>query len=169
MECCIFLTGLYTCPGRRRSSTDKYASLLNPNTTGQTPQSTFTSQGSGSRGLSTAAAAGVGSTLGVVLLGGSLATAFYIRGKRRRNFDRLGDGYSGRRFPRKLPPRYELDIKAAREGVASEREARSQEVFEIYQPAMPPSPFEIDGIETRRISVTIEGTPPRHLGFQARY
>ena len=33
----------------------------------------------------------------------------------------------------------------------------------------PPSPLEIDGVERSRISITVHGEQPRHLGFQARY
>ena len=33
----------------------------------------------------------------------------------------------------------------------------------------PPSPLEIDGQERSRISITVHGEAPRHLGFQARY
>jgi uncharacterized surface protein with fasciclin (FAS1) repeats len=36
-------------------------------------------------------------------------------------------------------------------------------------PEKPPSPKEIDGTERSRISISISGEAPRHLGFQARY
>lgn len=36
-------------------------------------------------------------------------------------------------------------------------------------PPKPPSPQEIDGEERSRISISISGERPRHLGFQARY
>lgn len=36
-------------------------------------------------------------------------------------------------------------------------------------PPKPPSPQEIDGNERSRISISISGEAPRHLGFQARY
>jgi uncharacterized surface protein with fasciclin (FAS1) repeats len=39
----------------------------------------------------------------------------------------------------------------------------------IPLPPVPTQPQEIDGIETSRISISIQGEAPRHLGFQARY
>lgn len=65
------------------------------------------------------------------------------------------------------PPTYELDTKSIRGGrnVAT----TTHHVIEVQHPPKPPSPLEIDGTERSRISITITGSPPRHLGFQARY
>ncbi|OAP56428.1 hypothetical protein AYL99_09607 [Fonsecaea erecta] len=140
-------------------------SPLNPNTTGQQPFTTpAPSSSSRSKGLSTAAGAGIGIGIGAIVLGGALITALYIRTKRRRQLIRLAEGNTG-----DPPPRYELDTKALDASGARGMNAPHTQVFEIHAPPKPPSPLEIDGIERSRISVTIEGTPPRHLGFQARY
>ncbi|KIW66132.1 hypothetical protein, variant [Phialophora macrospora] len=139
-------------------------SPLNPNTTGQQPLATPESNKGGSGGLSTAAAAGVGIAVGAIILGGALVVALYIRTKRRRRFAQTAGGQSG-----EPPPRYELDTKGFRESTAEARGAPRSQVYEIHHPPKPPSPLEIDGQERSRISVTIQGTPPRHLGFQARF
>jgi hypothetical protein len=93
--------------------------------------------------------------------------ALCIRTRRNRRFAQLAGGG----HPGDPPPRYELDTKGVREGVAEQGAAPRSHVFEIYHPPKPPTPQEIDGEERRRsrISVTIQGTPPRHLGFQARF
>ncbi len=124
----------------------------------------ISSSGGGSKGLSAAAAAGIGIAIGTIVLGGALVVALYLRTKRRRRLRELSGGHPG-----DPPPRYELDTKAAREGEINLREMPRDQVFEIHHPPKPPSPLEIDGQERSRISVTIQGTPPRHLGFQARY
>ncbi|KIX99739.1 uncharacterized protein Z520_04375 [Fonsecaea multimorphosa CBS 102226] len=140
-------------------------SPLNPNTTGQQPLSTVVpSSSTGSKGLSTAAGAGIGIGIGAIVLGGALIVALYIRTKRRRRLIELAGGNPG-----DPPPRYELDTKALDATGANGREVPRTQVFEIHAPPKPPSPYEIDGNERSRISVTIQGTPPRHLGFQARY
>jgi hypothetical protein len=139
-------------------------SPLNPNTTGQQPLSTPKSNHGGSRGLSTAAAAGIGIAIGAIILGGALVAALYIRTKRRRRFAQLAGGQAG-----DPPPRYELDTKGISDSTADVRGAPRSQVYEIHHPPKPPSPLEIDGHERSRISVTIQGTPPRHLGFQARF
>lgn len=144
-------------------------SPLNPNTTGQRPLSTqVPSSGGGSSGLGTAAAAGIGIAIGAILLGGALVFALYLRAKRRRGISALA-GHPPNDHRGDPPPTYELDTKAQREGIAGVGEAPRTQVFEVYHPPKPPSPHEIDGNEMSRISVTIEGAPPRHLGFQARY
>ncbi|KAJ9610736.1 hypothetical protein H2200_005513 [Cladophialophora chaetospira] len=142
-------------------------SPMNPNTTGQLPLSSPGSHsGSGSKGLSTAAAAGIGIAIGALILGGALGVALYLRIKRRRrnNFSELGGGQT-----RDPPPRYELDTKGITEGAVNARELPRSHTFQIEHPVKPPSPLEIDGQERSRISVTIHGSPPRHLGFQARF
>ncbi|KIW24089.1 uncharacterized protein PV07_09823 [Cladophialophora immunda] len=140
-------------------------SPLNPNTTGQQPLSTAApSSSTGSKGLSTAAGAGIGIGIGAIVLGGALIVALYIRTKRRRHRVELAGGNPG-----DPPPRYELDTKALDATSANSRNVPRTQVFEIHAPSKPPSPLEIDGNERSRISVTIQGTPPRHLGFQARY
>ncbi|EXJ67682.1 uncharacterized protein A1O5_09028 [Cladophialophora psammophila CBS 110553] len=140
-------------------------SPLNPNTTGQQPLSTpASSSDKGSGGLSTAAGAGIGIGIGALVLGGALVVALYIRTRRHRRLTRLASGNTG-----DLPPRYELDTKAFEGRGPGDRNAPRTQVFEIHAPSKPPSPLEIDGNERSRISVTIQGTPPRHLGFQARY
>lgn len=80
------------------------------------------------------------------------------------------------RDPREPPPTYELDTKSAT-GVTERGYGldggggggTTTHVFEVHHPPKPPSPLEIDGTERSRISITIQGSPPRHLGFQARY
>ena len=69
--------------------------------------------------------------------------------------------------PREPPPTYELDTKST--SAADSGNSTRTHVFEIHHPPKPPSPLEIDGKEKSRISITIQGSPPRHLGFQARY
>lgn len=65
------------------------------------------------------------------------------------------------------PPTYELDTKSTRPGRPV---ATTTHVIEVQNnPPKPPSPLEIDGTETSRISISIQGNPPRHLGFQAKY
>ncbi|KAK5035403.1 hypothetical protein LTS07_002840 [Exophiala sideris] len=157
-------------------------SPLNPNTTGKIPTSTpAASSPGGSSGLSAAAGAGIGIAIGALILGGALAAALYIRTKRRGQgsggmFGRRQrlDGESRERVthpsdPDGPPPTYELDAKSIRAGRQGARDATSTHVFEIHHPPKPPSPLEIDGNERSRISITIQGSPPRHLGFQARY
>ncbi|KAH0839137.1 hypothetical protein AYO21_04730 [Fonsecaea monophora] len=140
-------------------------SPLNPNTTGQAPLTTAPpSTKPASKGLSTAAGAGIGIGIGALILGGALIVALYIRTRRRRRLVEMAGGN-----PRDPPPRYELETKALDATSANVRDAPRTQVFEIQAPPKPPSPYEIDGNERSRISVTIQGTPPRHLGFQARY
>lgn len=153
-------------------------SPLNPNTTGQRPSPTPAAFPGGSRGLSPAAGAGIGIAIGAVVLGGGLVVALYIRTKRRAQGGmggrlRLGGG-SGERVlhhsnPDGPPPTYELETKSIRGGREGARDATTTHVFEVHHPPKPPSPLEIDGNERSRISIRIEGSPPRHLGFQARY
>ena len=126
------------------------------------------SSGGTSHSLSGAAAAGIGIALGAIVLGGALIVALYLRGKRRRGITRLA-GRPPRDHRGDPPPTYELDTKAQRNNNSHTGEASKTQVFEIYHPPKPPSPLEIDGHERSRISVTIEGATPRHLGFQARY
>ncbi|KIX03418.1 uncharacterized protein Z518_06970 [Rhinocladiella mackenziei CBS 650.93] len=152
-------------------------SPLNPNTTGARPvQSSPASSSKGSNGLSAAAGAGIGIVIGALVLGGALIVALYIRTKRRRasmpGGQRL-DGESHERVayrsdPNEPPPTYELDTKSIAGGAATGNVPTTR-VYEIHHSPKPPSPLEIDGTERSRISITIEGSPPRHLGFQARY
>ncbi|KAJ9640644.1 hypothetical protein H2204_003273 [Knufia peltigerae] len=162
-------------------------SPLNPNTTGQRPASLPSVSSGGSKGLSAAAGAGIGIAIGAVVLGGTLVIALYIRTKRRRQGQMGGrsrlDGESRERVvyhaqsgdPREPPPTYELDTKSITGG--TERGfgpgggggGTTTHIFEVHHPPKPPSPLEIDGTERSRISITIQGSPPRHLGFQARY
>ncbi|KAI1629219.1 hypothetical protein EDD37DRAFT_644980 [Exophiala viscosa] len=162
-------------------------STLDPNTTGTVPTSTpVPSSSGGSSGLSAAAGAGIGIAIGAVILGGALVAALYLRSKRRGQGGggMMGIGMFGRRQrldgesrervghttdPDGPPPTYELDAKSIRAGRHGGRDASSTHVFEIHHPPKPPSPLEIDGNERSRISITIQGSPPRHLGFQARY
>ncbi|KAK5048651.1 hypothetical protein LTR84_005742 [Exophiala bonariae] len=150
-------------------------SPLDPNNTNARPVITpENSSGSGSKGLSAAAGAGIGIAIGAILLGGALTIALYIRNKRRRRtrgpqgirgvHDRL-DGESQEVID--PPPTYELDTKSIRGGRTVA--ATTHHVIEVHHPPKPPSPLEIDGTERSRISITITGSPPRHLGFQARY
>ena len=155
---------------------------MNPNTTNARPApATPLPSGSGSGGLSAAAGAGIGIAIAAILLGGALVTALYIRTKRRRRtqgqqglrrgHDRLDGGESQERVIDRStmldpPPTYELETKSVngdRNGVTTTR------VLEVHHPPKPPSPLEIDGTERSRISITITGSPPRHLGFQARF
>ncbi|OCT47219.1 beta-Ig-H3/fasciclin [Cladophialophora carrionii] len=117
-----------------------------------------------SGGLSTAAAAGIGIAIGAIILGGALVVALYMRTKRRRRFAEFTGGQTG-----DPPPRYELDAKGFHESATDASEVPRSQVIEIHHPTPPRSPLEIDGHERSRISVTIQGAPPRHLGFQARY
>lgn len=155
---------------------------MNPNTTGQRPASLPSVSSGGSSGLSATAGAGIGIAIGAVVLGGALATALYIRTKRRRRGQmgerQMLDGESRERVvyrsdPSEPPPTYELDTKSIRGGRDSGRNGggggTTTHVFEVHHPPKPPSPLEIDGTERSRISITIQGSPPRHLGFQARY
>ncbi|EXJ82816.1 hypothetical protein A1O3_06631 [Capronia epimyces CBS 606.96] len=151
-------------------------SPLNPNTTDARPSSVPTASSSkDSSGLSAAAGAGIGIGIGALVLGGALVVALYMRIKRRRRDPMAGserlDGESRERVvhrsdPSEPPPTYELDTKSIVEGRPGATRTR---VFEVHHPVKPPSPMEIDGIERSRISITIEGGAPRHLGFQARY
>nr|KAK5435810.1 hypothetical protein LTR18_009812 [Exophiala xenobiotica] len=157
-------------------------SPLNPNTTGQRPTSLPSVSSGGSSGLSAAAGAGIGIAIGAIVLGGALATALYIRTKRRRR-GQMGerhrlDGESRERVVYRSdlnepPPTYELDTKSIRGGREGSGPggggSTTTHVFEVHHPPKPPSPLEIDGTERSRISITIQGSPPRHLGFQARY
>ncbi|EXJ57505.1 hypothetical protein A1O7_07853 [Cladophialophora yegresii CBS 114405] len=139
-------------------------SPLSPNTTGQPPLSTpISNHGGGARGLSTAAAAGIGIAVGAILLGGTLVAALYIRIKRRRRLADLTGGQTG-----DPPPRYELDTKGFDEGAVDAAEVPRSRVIEIHHPPQPPSPLELDGQERSRVGVAAQGTAPRHLGFQAR-
>ncbi|ETI25440.1 hypothetical protein G647_02213 [Cladophialophora carrionii CBS 160.54] len=139
-------------------------SPLSPNTTGQQPLSTPTSNhGGASGGLSTAAAAGIGIAIGATILGGALVVALYMRTRRRRRFAEFTGGQN-----RDPPPRYELDAKGFHESTTDAGEVPRSQVIEIHHPPQPRSPLEIDGHERSRISVTIQGAPPRHLGFQTR-
>ncbi|EXJ87875.1 hypothetical protein A1O1_04802 [Capronia coronata CBS 617.96] len=154
-------------------------SPLNPNTTNSRPFSghisSSPSSDGGSGGLSAAAGAGIGIALGVLILGGALIVVLYIRTKRRRragmgDVQRL-DGESRERVIYHSdadgpPPTYELETKSVVDGG---RGGTRTHVFDLQHPPNPPSPLEIDGIERSRINITIEGSPPRHLGFQARY
>ncbi|KIW18496.1 hypothetical protein PV08_02784 [Exophiala spinifera] len=162
-------------------------SPLNPNTTGQRPASLPSVSSGGSKGLSAAAGAGIGIAIGALVLGGALAIALYLRTKRRRQGQMMGgrrrlNGESQERVyraqsgdPRGPPPTYELDTKSTAErghgpgGGRGGGGGTTTHVFEVHHPPKPPSPLEIDGTERSRISITIQGSPPRHLGFQARY
>ena len=103
---------------------------LNPNTTGSRPIILPPdSPNSGSKGLSSAAAAGIGIAFGVLLLGGGIIVALILRSrKKRRGQLRINDGPPGRRrglfavtrptndtveleYNGAPPPRYELDNK----------------------------------------------------------
>lgn len=145
-------------------------SPLNPNTTGQRPVSSSASSSSkGSSGLSSAAGAGIGIAIGALILGGALVVALCIRTKRRRRLNGLAGGQRLNDDRGDPPPTYELDTKSVRRVARGGGDATRPQVFEIHHPPKPPSPLEIDGKEASRISVTIQGTPPRHLGFQAHY
>ncbi|KEF52441.1 uncharacterized protein A1O9_11682 [Exophiala aquamarina CBS 119918] len=157
-------------------------SPLNPNATNARPAPVPVAPSeSGSKGLSAAAGAGIGIAIAAIVLGGALVIALYLRTKRRRRaqgppglrgiHDRL-DGESQERVLDRStmmdpPPTYELDTKS----INGDRDGRTttHHVLEVHHPPKPPSPLEIDGTERSRISITITGSPPRHVGFQARF
>jgi hypothetical protein len=169
---------LFDCAEKQPADVVVY-SPLNPNTTNSRPSAVpQSSSGGGSSGLSAAAGAGIGIGIGALVLGGALVTALFIRNKRRR----LGGMGGGQRLhggsgeqvryrsdSNEPPPTYELDTKAVSRGRDGSENNTRTHVFEVHHPPKPPSPLEIDGTERSRISITIQGSPPRHLGFQARY
>lgn len=71
--------------------------------------------------------------------------------------------------PNGPPPTYELDTKSAEGHLDGTGQVTTTHVLEVHRPPKPPSPLEIDGTERSRISITIQGSTPRQLGFQARY
>lgn len=213
---------------------------LNPNTTGIGPAIEAPPTTTTSKGLSTAAAAGLAIGIVALLLGIGLVVALILRNRKRRGLPLFGNprrfGARQQRLPEEetpgirraaqpsrnttitfgeaqsggmeladaAPPRYgahELDNKeypsppgTGSQGTVSVVEihspraaARGQQrgtmrtvdsegrTVTIYGsdgrplPPKPPSPQEIDGSERSRISISISGEAPRHLGFQARY
>lgn len=175
MACCKFLIGKLFPPRSSLFAANVCStSPLNPNNTGQQPISNpESSSDSGSKSLSAAAIAGIGIALGALLLGVVLVVALCLRTKRRQRLARIANGEMViASDPNEPPPNYEFDSKAMMYGGSpgGKNEARPQ-MHEIPRPPRPPTPLYIEdhGHEGSQISVVIQGNPPRHLGFQARF
>jgi len=106
-----------------------------------------------SSGLSPVAKAGIGIAVTAILLGAILVGLLVWRRR-----DREGTTM--------ISPRC---LETGQRGIGGAPELDDKETrthaIELARPPVPPKP---DKLERSRISITFSGTPPKHVGFQAR-